>query len=405
MRRTRRFLVVGLLMVVLALLFGVWRAGPRVPHYAGKTLYEWIGEYERTRQALYGGGGKAEDLDRSLQALEDTQKAIRQIGTGALPFLMADMRARITVKDKVVVWLNRQPFLKISSKTAVERWDRAVRGLEALGPIAKPCVPELAVIATNNVGFGPSALVAVGPDALPAVTNLLVGLPRGVTQNLTVALLNAMYSDRIQPEEAAMAVPALLVVFRSKDARAGRYAVKALGYMKQRPEQCVPALMERMADPSLPLHAECLGALAQFGEVSEDQIEKVARVVERADPRSRAVLQKALAQCSSAGDAAALILMEGLADPDPDVRLAAATGLGELRAQAGMALPALIETAHDTNALVRGMTIQSIGRLGRHASNAIPTLERACADPDPFVRTTASNALLRIEQDTKRPAE
>jgi HEAT repeat protein len=263
MQRTRRFLVPGLIVVALIFLFAAWRAVPRVPRHAGKTLYQWIEEYDQNTQRLYGG--KVEDLDRSEQVLADAQQAIRQIGTNAVPFLIADLRTEFTLKNKAILWVNRPPLFKIPSKTAVERWSRALHGLEVLGPIAKPCLPELVTLATNNVGYGPLALLAVGPDALPAATNLLVRLQHGLTQNLIAGLLNGLHSERIKPEEAEIAVPALLAVVQSPDKRQARHALKALVELRRKPELCVPGLVAALDDSNSDFRRECISALGQFG--------------------------------------------------------------------------------------------------------------------------------------------
>jgi hypothetical protein len=326
-----------------------------IPVYQGRNLYEWTAQAQRAQNRDY------EPYEQDLAA---AQKAIRALGTNALPWFLADLQARESLKDRALRWLDRRAvFLKLRRPSIANRWIRGIRGMEVLGPIAQPFLPELIALATNNMGYGPQALIAVGPAALPAWSNLAAHSQFPLTGNLIGALANAVYAGRIQPGEAALVVPILAGAFRSTDAHARRYAASALGAIHLNPSLCVPLLLEGLNDPQPIIRENCLQSLGAFGEDASPYAAKLADLFGQADANSRRTICGAMANFRSAHTVAVPLLVRGLADPDAQVRLWAA---------------------------------QSLGHLEGLATNALPALETACSDADPTVRQIATNAIHRI---------
>ena len=274
------------------------------------------------------------------KTVEAATTAIRAMGTNALPFVMADIRARLTVKDRVIYWLApRVRFLKLHPR----KW--RINGLEALRPwkywdrLAKSYLPELVTLASNSTGYSEAALLAVGPDALPAFTNLMAKTKFPGTGNLIGTFANAVYAERIKPEEAAMALPYLVQVFRSTDAHGRWYAAGALGAVHQQPELCVPLLIDGLADPNPNIRQSCIESLGRFGEAASPHAGKLADVFGQVDAQTRRAICGALASFHSAATIAVPILVRGLRDPDESVRVWSATGLGQLAALPEQAVP------------------------------------------------------------------
>ncbi|MGO8994866.1 MAG: HEAT repeat domain-containing protein [Polyangiaceae bacterium] len=82
-------------------------------------------------------------------------------------------------------------------------------------------------------------------------------------------------------------------------------------------------------------------------------------------------------------------------DDAPEVRAAAAVGLGDLRAVE--ALAALLVAIEDANIHVRQMAINALGEVGD--PRALPRLERALSDARPEVRYQAIIAYAKIARD------
>ena len=384
------WIIAALSAGLLILGYAVLSLGPNVPVYQGKDLYAWGAELQQAQQNY-------SDPER-WKKLEATTTAIRAMGTNALPFVMADVRAHFTVKDRVFYWLaSRAPFLKLQPRKVEDRWVRGIRALEVLGPIAKPYLPELISWTSNNTGYAEGALLAVGPDALPAFTNLLAHSKFPQTGNLIGAFANAVYADRIKPEEAAIALPYLVQVFRSTDAHGRWYAASAFGAIHQQPDLCVPLLIGGLTDPTPSVRQSCVESLGHFGEAASSHAGKLVDIFDQTDAFTRRAICGALASFHSAAAIAVPVLVRGLQDQDENVRISAATGLGQLASFPEQAVPALVKAVNDPKPIVRLMAVQSLGELGVQATNALSSIQMACLDSDATVRSAATNALARLK--------
>jgi hypothetical protein len=378
--------------LILALLgYCMISSAPKIPVYEGKTFYQWATDLENV-QANYS------DPNR-WKTIEAITVAIRAMGTNALPYVMADLRAQTTLKDRFLAWLApRAKVLKLKPPNVADRWVRGIRALEVLGPLGKPYLPELVSMASGSTGYSEGALMAVGPDALPAFTNLLAGSTFPQTGNLIGAFANAVYADRIRPDQAAVALPYLVKVFQSTDSHGRWYAASALGAVHQDPDLCVPLLISGLADPTPSVRESCVQSLGAFGEAASMHAEKLAEAFDRVDALTRRAICATLGNFRSAGARSVPVLVRAVRDMDESVRVAAVVSLGQLTAAPQKSIPALTDGVQDPSRVVRIMAVQSLGLFGLQASNAIPDIERACSDPDDSVRSTATNALNRIRE-------
>jgi len=162
---------------IFLIAYALWSPTPNLPVYQGKSLYEWIAELDRA----------AELHPAQFDKVAVAQAAIRAIGTNALPFALANLHARLTLADQATAWMAKHaPFLKLGVKDVSEQRGLGVQILDILGPIATPCLPELIAGATNTPGYSEEALLAVGPAALPAFTNILSTMKSPETGRLII---------------------------------------------------------------------------------------------------------------------------------------------------------------------------------------------------------------------------
>jgi hypothetical protein len=391
-RRPWIWIVATILAVVLLVAFFAALVGPKVPVYQGKTLYAWAEDLQKAQQNY-------SDPER-WKKIQTATTAIRAIGTNALPFVMADIRVRISIKDRVNNWLaTRLRFLKLQPTKVEDRWIRAIRALEALGPIAKPCLPELIALTHKSTGYCEGALMAVGPDALPAFTNLLANSKYPQTGNFIGALANSVYSDRIKPEQAAVTLPYLVQVFLSSDTHGGWYAAQAFGAIHQQPELCVPLLVDGLTNSAPSFRAACAQSLGAFGAAAAPHAARLAELFDHTDLQTRIAICQSMANFNSAAKIAVPVLTRGLADSNDTVRTISASGLGQLghlETVPDQTFDALIGVLDDRNATVRLMSVQSLGIIGFRGTNVLSAVQRACMDRDPSVRNAAANSLNRL---------
>jgi hypothetical protein len=224
-RRILQVLAAGALLIPCLLLCReMLKPVPNMPVYQGKTLYEWITVLDQA----------AELHPANYQEVDTARAAIRAIGTNVLPFAMDDLHARITMADRVTAWLAQHAtFLNIRHKNVAERWAVGVQILDLLGPIAKPCLPQLIAEATNHPGYSEEAMLAVGVAALPAFTNLLRTLQYPETGILIKAFTTTVKDGQFTAGEAAAALPCLKEISRSTNRYANQAASEAVRVIQE----------------------------------------------------------------------------------------------------------------------------------------------------------------------------
>lgn len=105
---------------------------PREPSWEGMTLAQWL-------QTGYGTGMTHMEDDR-----ERADRAMRQMGTRTLPYLVRELGAKhSTLKWRLSNLTRNCGLLHIRYMYADERRERAVAAFQALGSIATPVSPRL----------------------------------------------------------------------------------------------------------------------------------------------------------------------------------------------------------------------------------------------------------------------
>ena len=95
-------------------------------------------------------------------------------------------------------------------------------------------------------------------------------------------------------------------------------------------------------------------------------------------------------------EAAVPVLLEGLDDPDDQVREGIVFAL---RMTGTGAVPALIVACQDEDAYVRAVAAGLLGQIGPKAEAAIPALKERLQDGDASVRQAATHALKAIKME------
>ncbi len=176
-------------------LFHSPRAEPE-PVYHGKTLSAWIAIYDPA------------NANRPASQLEETQTAILQMGTNAIPTLLRVLRRPDSHLQRILWRLaQKQNIVHFHYVPPASMYERAAMGLEVLGPRARSAVPELVDIFESNLSPESQGTIArvlglMGPLAKPAVPSLLRGT---VSTNSFVSQSCIWAVRRIDPEAAVKA--------------------------------------------------------------------------------------------------------------------------------------------------------------------------------------------------------
>jgi hypothetical protein len=140
-----------------------WRvAVPSEPSYQGKRLSVWLDEL-----------CKFDSFHQRSQGAEQI-KAIRVIGTNAIPWLLREYRQEGSAwRWKLNQLLAKQPVFKYRFRDASDRIYRATSGFRALGEVAEPAIPQLLAMVEAKPGYVPGALAGIGRPAVPALHQCL----------------------------------------------------------------------------------------------------------------------------------------------------------------------------------------------------------------------------------------
>lgn len=142
------------------------------PVYQGKRLSAWADEVV--------GVGK---LVAIVNSNHPQVRAVREIGTNAIPWLVNELRKPPPLRWRLNQLLGKQRIIKyrFSMPTSGDyqhmHQQRARVGFWALGELAEPAIPSLVSLLEREPEFAPSALAGIGAPALPALQHCLTNVP------------------------------------------------------------------------------------------------------------------------------------------------------------------------------------------------------------------------------------
>jgi hypothetical protein len=215
MRKRGVYLMMAVLVVggVLVTVFG---RREREPEYGGKRLSEWVMKLPS----------------------EGAEKAIRAIGTNALPYLMKWIRYDMpSWKQRLYGGVNAA-LSSLNSEWGLSdeqtfRSDRAVDAFRVLGGQAKPAIPELSGMLNDPKGIenGPGAVVlgVLGSDGLPPLLAVVTNQQQAPALRSSIVYMMAVMGTNL---ETCDQVFNGLLTDTSLDVREA--ATNALGEMQRR---------------------------------------------------------------------------------------------------------------------------------------------------------------------------
>lgn len=267
-----------------------------------------------------------------------------------------------------------------------------------------------------------TALVGIGPPALPAIIAALNAEQAVVRQRMADALWY-VGSERAQP-----AVKALFQRLHDPDAAVRRTAVYVLGWIAPLDESLVPEIVPMIRDADPTVRNEAFATLGRVEQQEAIPLEALLPLLDDPDsdvrgnvlallehrvpstvlepairgllkasqPSARTSAAQALSHIGREATWAAPALVELLKDEDSMVRYAAVEALQEIKPEAATVSSALVELLKDDRANVRSAAAEVLGGIGPAADVATTALVGLLNDDGEYVRMAAVRALGRI---------
>ena len=229
-------------------------------------------------------------------------------------------------------------------------------------------------------------------DAAPALPELAHALWEGAPA------VRAAAADTL----AAIGAPALDLLrdaLGAEGAETRLAACRALGSIGATAAGSAVALMERACDKQEEERVR-LRAVWALGEIGTDQsVERLAKVFTEEGGTISLWIAEAFGRMGRAARGAATALREELHRDDPELALASATALLELRMHEDQAVWALIRWLQEGDADVAAEAALVLGEFGSLAAGAIPALLAAEKSEDKELRTNAKLAIAKIRPE------
>lgn len=170
--------------------------------------------------------------------------------------------------QKLPMWISQSrpltSWLDTEKGAAPAEW--AVAGFEALGPIAKPAIPELTrrINLPHSIGrkaLAMHALSYIGPEVHPVMLAVLTNI------NPMELRWASPCIGRMGPDARPL-IPLLVQNLQHTNLSVACSCTRALGELKLEPGFVVPALMMGLADPRQQMQIQAATSLKQFGKLA-----------------------------------------------------------------------------------------------------------------------------------------
>lgn len=261
------------------------------PVYRGRSLTQWLKRLDDGEVVGISSSRLPSPTARQIEAAQ----AIRAMGAEALPLLMQDIHAtprqdafRFRAERAINHALQRAFRTRIWFADVTEqdrrRW-RAAQGLAALGPLAKPALPELQRLLFTNyfhssIKEAAYALATIGPEGIAILTN--------APQSNEWSGMCAIWALGQHPEAGTNVVPFLISATSSASEGTACGAIQVLGLFHTDGGKAIPALTAALDSPKPAVKSDAARALGAFGPQAASAVPRL----------------QALTNDPSAGDAA-----------------------------------------------------------------------------------------------------
>jgi HEAT repeat protein len=359
MRKKWRIILISLLIVIVVVL--AWLVPrPGEPIYQGKTLTFWL------QQEVDNGG-----LD------PEAETAIRAIGPEAIPELLRMLGTKDThIRNGLRTLAQKFKWFPIRPRSREQALQLGINGFWALGPIARPALPELmrllgdpdsqvrayAAMSIGRIGAGAQSSIPPLIDNLSAISITNAG-----QQSLEVRGIALALAEMGPAAQAAIPTLNSLTNVFGVIGPATRAAI-----IKIRGDSIQPYL-EVLKDTSKV--TDWLGAATTMMFLGTN------------------------------ADSAVPVLVAALPQTNIQMSHIAFLSLSRIRTQPDLCIPAIIPFLQSTNVMARSDAIEAIRAFGVTSNRlGVAEIAKCLNDPDPVVEKRAERALKQIDPAAAKPA-
>jgi HEAT repeat protein len=191
----------------------------------------------------------------------------------------------------------------------------------------------------------------------------------------------------VQGKHESDAYPVLVEVLRDRKAGERQAVLDVLRDKAPVSRPATPVLIAMSLDASDPLRAAAIDVLGRL-DAEQEAVDALLLTAHEAEPKARAAALRALGRLDPVSAKVQVALVKALREPNVDLRLAAAEGVGK------DGIPQLIELLRQGDERLRDASVRALGRIGPDAWAAGADLQRlAQGDPSERIRNSAKMAL------------
>lgn len=299
------------------------------------------------------------------------ERALRALGTNALPILVKMAGTRMSLFRKIVGSMARESnmdFLHLPPQEG--KHEMAAWGMRLLGREARPAVPALIRLLSDR-----------DPEVQGAAAECLAGIG----------------------PEAAEAVPALVWMLKNRS-RAKRYdltvswAAHALGEIGPAAGAALRALEEVTNNAALaPAHAVAAVALIRIGQGSFQTF--FERLKDTSNQGQWIRTAQEVGRLGTNAEPAIPFLVAALQHTNDNIRTRAVSLVGQFHRRPDLCLRPLVSLLTSTNLDVRWQALHALGGFGPAAKSVAAEVARCLSDHAPGVRNEATSALRLIDPE------
>ena len=247
-------IILSCLGVLCATVWLMSSTAPPEPRYQGRKLTEWLGDMEFSDAGGY------------LSA--SATKAIRAMGTNALPYLlwMVESEKDSPSKNRANRLLEKQSVIKFRFTSYSYSCGPGASGFAPLGETAAPAVPRLMKLLENprtslQARF---ALMCIGSPAFPSLAEALTNKSAHV-RAVAAEALSCMPWDL---DYSRIVVSRLMKNLDDAEEQVRYWALVAIPFGAA---QAIPKIKELQSDPSFKVRRQATSRLQDLGVVQRPQ--------------------------------------------------------------------------------------------------------------------------------------